>query len=462
MSAATTIPADRVPTAPGALPVVGHVPALLRSPLPLFASLSEHGDVVRLRLGSRPIYYLTNAELIHTMLVKQAEQLDKGKIFERSQAFLGNGLATTDNEFHIGQRRLIQPAFVPGRLPGYVTLIREQAEAAISGWRPGKPLQFARVMNELALNVISVLVFSRHLSQADFAAVRGATPHILKGMILRTVYPSSRFERLPIPANRRFDTAVETLHELTGRVIEEGRSGGDLGDNVMSLLLSAEDPRTGKPMDPRQIRDEVMTMLIGGSETTALQMAWLFHELSLNPAIAERVYAENREVLGGRPCEYEDVGRMPYLRQVVLETVRRHTLTWLVMRRTRAEFTLGDIRFPEGTELVFSPTTIHRDPRLYPDPMRFDPDRWLPEAMRERPRSSFIPFGAGRRKCIGDALALLEVTVVAATIMTRWRLAAASTGEVGENVLSAAVAPTNLVLRPEPLDSAATAGGGRS
>jgi cytochrome P450 len=224
---------------------------------------------------------------------------------------------------------------------------------------------------------------------------------------------------LPIPANRRFDEAIGRLRGVVQDVIAEGRAQRDDPGDVLSMLLAARDAETGEAMTDGQVYDEVVTLLTGGIETTALALSWLFHEVAKQPRIERRWHREVDEVLGGGPVTHDHVPQLRYTGQIVREVLRRYPI-WLLMRRTNTDVTLDGITIPPATEVTISPHALHHDARYFPDPERFDPDRWDPVAPPQT--GAYVPFGDGGRKCIGNHFALTEIAVAAATVAARWRL----------------------------------------
>ena len=225
---------------------------------------------------------------------------------------------------------------------------------------------------------------------------------------------------LLVRGNRQFRRAVGRMRAVVGKLITDWRATGvDRGD-LLSMLLMARD-EDGEPMTDQQAYDEVVTLLSAGIETSALALAWLFHEIGQHPEVERRVHEELDQVLSGRRVTADDVPKLTYIQQVINETLRMYPV-WILMRRTLRPVRLGGVGMPEGTEVTISPHALHHDPRWFPDPHRFDPDRWAPDRVQDVPRGAFIPFGAGNRMCVGNAFALTEMAVTVATIASRWRL----------------------------------------
>jgi cytochrome P450 len=408
-----------VPVAPGRWPLLGHTPSLLRQRFGFTSSLRDLGGIVKVYLGPLPTYFVTSAEAVGQMLVQDGAKFEKGALFDRFRPYFGNGLAMSNGSFHHRQRRLVQPSFHRDRITHYTTTMVRSATELTDSWTSGQVVELDRVMHELAVTTIGRTLFSTELGRAAVAEAQRSMPVVIKQGMIRALSPKI-LEKLPVPGNRRFDQAIVRLRRIVHEVIATGRAeGGDHGD-VLSMLLLARD-EAGEGMDDLQIHDEVVTLLTGGIETTALALSWFFHEVARNPEIEERFHAEIDGVLAGRAVTPEDLPKLEYTRRITNEVLRRYPI-WLLMRRTREEVDLGGVRIPPGSELVFSPHVLHHDPRHFPDPDRFDPDRWSPENTAALPRGAFVPFGAGARQCIGNVFAQTEITIAAVTVASRWRL----------------------------------------
>ncbi len=406
---------------PGRWPVLGHTVPLLRDPLKLFTSLPAHGEVVELRLGPLPVHVVTTPELAWRVLATEADKFDKGLVFDKMRPLFGDGLATSNGELNRRQRRLVMPAFGRTRIAGYAeNTITKLADELASSWQPGEVVQFDKRMQDLVLTIAGQTLFSTALGDEALAEIRRSIPIMLKYVLIRAFSPKF-VEKLPIPANREFDAAAARLREVIGETVVTAREeGADRGD-LLSMLLLARDEDTGEGMSDRQVHDEVITILTTGAETTAVALAWFFHELGQHPDVERRFHAEVDAVLGGRPARFEDLPDLVYTHQIVNEIVRR-TPPLILMRRAREDVELGGVIIRAGSEVAVSQHTLHRDPRWFPDPDRFDPDRWAPGETAELPKGAYIPFGAGARLCPGHVFAPTEIGIVAATIGARWRL----------------------------------------
>ncbi|MCE6999033.1 cytochrome P450 [Saccharothrix sp. S26] len=436
-----------VPVAPGRLPLLGHTVSMLRRRQLFTALLRKHGDVVRIDLGTMPTYFVTNPLLVHELLVGKGSSVRKGALFDRFRPIFGNGLATSDGEFHRRQRRMVQPAFHRLRVSRYADTMARVAAEWTADWRPGQVRVVEEDAQALAVTVVGEALFSTELGKRAVEEIRRSLFTVLKQGIVRAVSPSF-VEKLPLPANRAFDDAIARMRAIVLEVVRGWREDGvDRGD-LLSVLMTARDPDTGAGMSDDQVYDEVMTLLVGGVETTALALAWALHELARNPEVERRVHAEVDEVLAGRTPTFADIGDLVYLRQVVNEVLRMYPV-WFLMRRTLEPVELGDAVLPEGAEVIFSPHALHHDPASFDDPHRFDPDRWSPERAARIPKGAFVPFGAGARQCVGNLFAQTEIAIAVATVAARWRLVPVP-GEPVRVKFTSAAYPSGMLMTAVP------------
>jgi pentalenene oxygenase len=432
---------------PRSLPVLGHALALLRNPLTFLATARSLGDIVEIRIGPRPAYLVNSPDLIRRMLVADAKKYRKGVQFEKLRPTLGNGLVTAEGEEHLKHRRLVQPAFHHTRIAGYATVMRELAQEKAGSWSDGGEIRLDLELTELALRIVGKTLFRTELGGAVVDEVIRSMPVVLNGVTKRALSPTPLLEKLPTAENREFNRANRRLRAMVDRITAEyRRSGVDHGDMV-SMLLLARDEVTGEGLSDSQVRDEVITMLLAGTETTSTLLSWVFHVLAQRPDLEARLHAEVDEVLGEGPVSFAQIGQLGYTRRLITETLRLYPPAWLITRRTKESVSLGDRALPAGASMLFSPYTLHRDPAYYADPETFDPDRWLPERAAAVPRPAFVPFGAGNRQCIGEGFAWTEAIVVLATIARRWRMRPVPGAEV--RVLPAAtLRPSQLPMIP--------------
>ena len=409
-----------VPVAPGRLPFFGHTLPMLRKRFAFTGNLRGRGDLVEVHLGPLRTLFVASPRLTHQVLVTDAPKFHKGRMYDKFRPFVGNGLALSNGAFHLRQRRMVQPAFHRDRIAGYAATMVRATRDLVQTWRPGEVRRIEADMQGLAVTIVGEALFSTEIGRKAIDEARRSVFVIIKNGILRALSPGF-VEKLPIPANREFDGAISRMRAIVHEVLESRRDDDTDHGDLLSTLLAARDSETGRPMTDEQVFDEVVTLLTAGIETTALALAWIFHEIAANPEVERRVLAEVDEVLGGRPVTIDDVPKLTYLGQVANEVLRKYPL-WLVMRRTAEEVELGGTRLAPGTEVILSPHTLHHDPRHFPDPERFDPDRWTPERAQRLPKGAFVPFGGGIHHCVGNHFALTEIAVVVATVCSRYRL----------------------------------------
>ncbi|MER5768584.1 cytochrome P450 [Streptomyces sp. NPDC001985] len=412
-------PSYTLATAPGALPLLGHTLALARRPLEFTAGLGDHGDLVRIVLGPRPTYVACHPDLVRSLLVGDRAFDKGGPVFDKLRETAGDGLITCPATEHRRQRRLTQPAFHRDRIAGYAPLMAEEIDRLTGGWRHGRTLDVTETMYRLTTAVAVRCLFGAGTDTAGLSALRESLDAVTRSINQRVLLPLPAVERLPTPNNRRFARARAHLRALTDDLIADHRStpGGGPPD-LMSTLLAARD-EDGTGVTDQEIHDQTVTFLLASVETTAGVLSWVFHLLGTRPGLRDRLRAEAESVLGGRPAGHDDLPALELTGRVLTETLRLYPPAWLLTRTAPAATRLGGHPIPAGATLMYSPYQLHRRADHYPDPGRFDPDRWLSSA-RPAP-GAWVPFGGGARKCIGDTFALTEATLALATIAARWQ-----------------------------------------
>jgi pentalenene oxygenase len=417
----------------------------MRDNLGFLASLrSTYGPLVEITLqpGTRTVI-VQDPALVRTLLKGLGPSLDKGRFFEKMGHLLGDCVVTASGQDHVRKRRQLQPAFARGEIARYTDIMRDEVTAAVDSWTPGQTLDVREAMVKLSLDMLAKTVFSGSLDDSSFRRLRRDLTVVMNGVGVRIMLPDWA-EKLPLPFNRRFDRARDAVRATIQRAVDDLQaSGHDTGD-MLSLLLRAKDEQTGHPLTGQQICSEILTLAVAGTETTASVLSWTLYELARHRDAEARVLAELEDVLGDRPVTFEDVTRLPFLRRVIDEILRLHHPGWLVTRRTVTETRLGEWTLPAGTELAYCQHALHRDPALFPDPLLFDPDRWLDSEERP-PSGAFLPFGEGKHKCIGEHFARTELITAVATILRRVRLAPSS-GQVVRPVARATVRPGTMLM----------------
>lgn len=382
----------------------------------------EYGDVVHFRLWTKDAFFLRHPDHIKDVLVTHQHDFAKGVGIQWTKRFLGEGLLTSEGEFHTRQRRLSQPAFHRQRIGAYAGIMAEYSARTRERWRDGAALDVDKEMMALTLAIASKTLFDADVEGE--AAEIGASLTAIVALFPRFSLPfAGLLHWLPIPSSLRFERARERLDALVYRMIRERReSGTDRGDLLSTLLLAQDHEGDGGRMTDLQLRDEVMTLLLAGHETTANALTWTWYLLSQNLAAEARLHQELDEVLGVRLPTFEDLPRLRYTEMLFAESMRLYPPAWGLGRRVLKDFGVGAYVLPAGTFVAMSPWVTHRDPRWFPDPVVFDPERWTPEKKAARPKFSYFPFGGGARQCIGEAFAWMEGVVLIATLAQRWRM----------------------------------------
>ncbi|MFN3648127.1 MAG: cytochrome P450 [Armatimonadota bacterium] len=404
------------------LPLGGLIP-LRVDPLRFLRRLAqEHGDVVELRLGPQPAYLLNDPELIQAVLVNHDRRFQKGPGLRVAQRLLGEGLLTSEGAFHRRQRRLAQPAFHRQRVAAYAAVMSGYSAEWQRRWSDGAELDAAEEMRGLTIRIAAKTLFDSDVAD-EIGVISDALSESLHLYRFATLPFARRLEPYLPFLTRRFNTARERLDATVYRMIAERRASGEDRGDLLSMLLLATDPEgDGGKMTDLQLRDEAMTLLLAGHETTANALAWTWYLLSENPEALRALQAEVDSVLGGRLPTVEDVPRLPYTRMVFAESMRCFPPAWIIARQAVEECPLGAFTLPAGALVLMSQWVTHHDPRFYPDPFRFDPQRWSPERSAERPKFSYYPFGGGSRLCIGEQFAWMEGILVLATLAASWEL----------------------------------------
>jgi len=413
----------------------------------------ERGHVLRFRFWTRSIYVFTEPEYVEDVMVTKGPAFIKGRGTQRLVRLLGRGLLTSERPQHIRHRRLVQPAFHRRRIDGYATIVVDRTRERVSGWRAGAEIDVDREMNRLALEIVSQALFGTDLSR-ELDTVASALGSALSTFAFAMLPFSELLDDVPIPPTRKLRAARATLDRIVFRMIAEHRAGGGNPDDLLSMLLSSEDEeRVG--LTDEQVRDEAMTILLAGHETTANALAWTFYLLQRHPEIEARLAAHVAEVLGERDASIEDLPRLDYARAVFAETMRLYPPAWITGRRAIKSAEIGPYVLRRGDIALVSQYVSHRDPRFFPEPERFLPERWRSGA--PPPKFAYFPFGGGSRLCVGESFAWMEGVLALATIVSRVRLATVDSAEVATLPLVTLRPRSAIRARVEPVASIAFA-----
>jgi cytochrome P450 len=404
---------------------------LLRDPLAHLTDVARLGDVVQLRARGRELTYLVNhPELIRDVLVTNQRNFKKGRALERAKLLLGDGLLTAEGDVHRRQRRMIQPEFHKQHINRYGEAMVALTTRRVQRWTDGQQLDMHAEMAALTLAIAGNTLFGSDVEH-ESAEIATALDETFT-TFMRTFYLpfGDTLLRLPLPSSRRFWRSTERLLASVDRLIAERRASPGEQADLLSLLLRVRDTEgDGAGMTDQQVKDEVLTFFLAGHETTANALAWSWYLLALHPEAADQVAAE-AQALGSAPLTADDYPRLPWTRMVFAESMRLYPPAWAVARRSLGPCDIGGYQIPADALVVMSQWVVHRDARWWPEPDRFDPERWrAPDP--DRAKFAYFPFGGGARMCIGEHFAWLEGVLVLATIARDWRMSLAPQARVG-------------------------------
>jgi len=389
----------------------------------------EYGDVVSARFGPRPIWFVYHPDLIEQVLVDQNRKFIKHYRLRSTKRTLGNGLLTSEGDFWRGQRKLAQPAFHRDRIASYAGVMVDYTERMLRSWSPGQSRDVQDDLMRLTLEIVAKTLFDAEIG-SDSADASEAMELLMNNFIARTgaLIPIPRW--LPTPLNLSLERAARRLDRIILGVIAERRKTGEDRGDLLSMLLHAQDEESGRMMSDAQLRDEAMTLFMAGHETTANTLAWAFYLLATHPEVEAALHAELQGVLGGRPPTLADLPRLPYTGMVVSETLRLYPTVWMLGRESIEPVRIGDYDVPVGMTVFMPQWVVHRDPRWFDDPESFLPGRWTDANRESMHRYAYFPFGGGPRICIGNNFALMEASLLLASIAGRFRLELAPDADV--------------------------------
>jgi cytochrome P450 len=381
----------------------------------------SYGPFVRTRLPMH-LYFVSGPALIEEILVKQASRFRKDRITRKLSGAIGEGLLVSDGDLWRRQRRLMQPAFHHGELRSYAGVMTDLACDAVASWRSGETRDVHEEMMALTLKIVAKLLFGADLA-ADARDIGTTISALMKDfqseLGLRALTP---FARLPTPAIFRIRRGIGDLDRIIYKLIADRRRAADPGDDLLGLLLRAQD-EDGSRMSDKQLRDEALTLFVAGHETTALALTYALFLLAQHPEEQQTLAAELDAVLAGRDAAFGDLERLPVTEAVLLEAMRLYPPAWSIGREALEDVEVGGYRLPKGSTFFISQWVTHRDPGLFPDPERFRPARWAGDAQRRLPRFAYFPFGGGPRICIGNRFAMMEATLILAVLARRFSFA---------------------------------------
>lgn len=380
---------------------------------------ARHGDVVRLEVLGTPWYLFNHPDDIEAIMIEHHKIMARDQYIVVLQRALGMGLLTSDGDLWKRQRRLMATAFTPKRIKSYADTMVEVTDRALRPWHDGQEINLHDEMSRVTMQVVAEVLFGTGVTPTDVDTV-GRSVEVLNEYFANSPEAMLMLPKwVPTPRNLRVERAVKDIDAILYRFIAERRASGDERDDLLGRLLAAQDD-DGTSMSDQQLRDEAMTLFLAGHETTALALAHTLYFLSKYPDVRRRVFTELDEVIGERAPEAGDHKRLEYLGRVLKESMRLLPPAWTTSREAAEDVEIGGYHVPEGAQLLMSQWVVHRDPRWFPNPEAFDPERWADTS--DLPRYAYFPFGGGPRVCIGNHFAMMEATLVLASILQRYRV----------------------------------------
>ncbi len=395
------------------------------NPIVLFQHLAEeYGDIAHYKIGWNHILFLNHPDYIREVLVVQNDNFIKERTVQRTKMLLGEGMITAEGAKHRMQRQVAQPAFHRQRIPEYASAMVREASHLRDRWRDGEERDIARDMMHLTLNVVADTLLATDL-RGEVNELADAINRIMGLYNFLVLLPAAEWlVHVRPPGLAAFVRARKRIDAVVYRMIQAHRRQHEDTGSLLDLMLAAAPDHS--EATEQSLRDQVITIFLAGYETVANALAWTWYLLSQNPECERRFHQEIDRELQGRAPTYDDIPRLKYVEMVMAESMRLYPPAWAMGRYALNDFRLGDFYMPAKTTVLMSQFIMHRDPRFFPDPLRFDPERFTAEAKARRTRLTYFPFGAGGRQCIGESFAWMEGVLLLATLGQRWKFKLAS------------------------------------
>lgn len=387
-------------------------------------SFARYGDIFGVDIMGSRQYLIRHPDHIHEVTTRQADKFQKETLTYKDgrkglARFLGNGLLTSDGDFWKRQRKLLAPAFHYRRIASYGDIMVQEASAIVEDWRHASKVDVDAEMMRATLSIVARALFSSEMSDEDVHRIGNAMSVIqhFSGDQVQQLLPAW----LPTPARFREEAALRDLDGIVYRVIAEHRAMEKDNGDLLWMLLDARDDE-GQGMTDQQIRDELVTLFLAGHDTTAHTLNWTWVLLAQNPEKEAKLHEELDRVVAGRMPNLDDLKQLPYTEMVIKESMRIYPPAFVFSREAIADTQIGGYDIPAGSVMTIMSRMAHLDPRWYPEPLRFQPERWTPEFESSLPKGAYIPFGGGPRVCIGNSFAMMEAQLMLATIAQNYRL----------------------------------------
>jgi cytochrome P450 len=399
-------------------PIVGNLLEYRKDRLGLLRRMASEGDVSGLHFGPFPAILFNKPEHIHSILVQHAYDFDKGlAVHNTFRPVIGDGIFSSEGEFHRHQRKIMSPPFQPRHIASYAGIMGRYGEQIQQTWPDHSLIDVNQHMTNLTMSVIGKALFDADVfTETDELGAAMTVPLAYIAHATSVLFPPPY--SWPLPRNLRTRKAVQVLRDYIQRFIDERRGNPEERNDLLSILLQARD-EDGNPMSDEQLMAECLTLFGAGHETTATALAWTWYLLCQHPEIYQKAQGEVDTVLQGRTPAYDDLARLPYCLQVFKEAMRLYPPAYLLSRRALREVEIDGYQVRKDLVVLYAPYTLHRREEYFPEPEKFDPERFTPEREKQLPRYAFVPFGAGPRICIGMYFAMMEGHLLLATLAQR-------------------------------------------
>lgn len=409
----------------------GHFRSFRKNPTEFLTKMSKLGDVSAFKLGKIPAFFINHPDLIRDLLITNNHKFIKGRALQRAKTLLGEGLLTSEKEFHLRQRRMIQPAFHRNRINEYAKAMIEFGEKMSGEWKDGETRDVDKEMMRLTLWIVGKTLFSANVE--DDADEIGAAMTTIVSAFNFIILPFSEYlEKLPLPPLKKLRKARETLDEVIYKIIDKRRKSTEDKGDLLSMLLLAQDEETGGAMTDKQIRDEGLTLFLAGHETTANALTWTFYLLSQNPQAERKFHAELDNVIGDKPITPEDFGKLKYTEAILAESMRLFPPAWTLGRLAIEEHEFNNYKIPPKSLVLASQFVMHRDARFWESADEFIPERWEKLSIKEAGNKFiYFPFSKGVRSCIGEGFAWMEGVLLLAVLGRKWKLSVDPKQKIG-------------------------------
>ena len=385
----------------------------------------QYGDLYFTPTKDGGLYVLKHPDHMREVLVTRASSFTKEHTaFTMLQRVLGEGLLTTDGDAWTRQRRMVQPAFAPSRMAGYAHVMTEESRRTSASWKSGGNRDMTEEMTSLTLRIVGRTLFGHDVPEADIQAIGRAMDAFQRSLTGAELLP----EWLPTPGRRELDRSLHKLNAIIHGLIaaRQSKPSAEPRSDLLEMLVTAVDVEgRGGSLSVKEVRDQLVTLFLAGHETTSNALTWTWALLAKNPACERALHAELDAVLGDRAPELADLERLPYTEQVIAEAMRLYPPIYVIARRASEDTEVGGYPVPRGAEVILWVYMAHRDPRFFPDPEAFRPERFTREAAAQLPKLAYLPFGGGPRACIGKTFAMMEARLILATLAQRHRVALA-------------------------------------